>query len=80
MNIKGKVLYCFFYNQILIVIPLYVLSFSQIDLVSHSHLFSFVSKEKNINYFCSHLSTILFHSRKNKEEGSSLSSHLIVKY
>jgi len=33
MNIEEKLLYCvFFYNRILIVVPLYVLSFSQIVL------------------------------------------------
>jgi len=57
MNIEEKVLYCvfFFYNRILIVVPLYDLSFSQIVFISHSHLFSFVSEEKNIYYFCSHI-------------------------
>ena len=47
MNIAVKVLYCvFFYNRNLIVVSLYDLSFSRIVLISHSHLFSFVFKEK----------------------------------
>jgi len=47
MNIEVKVLYCvFFYNRNLIVVSLYDLSFSRIVLISHSHLFSFVFKEK----------------------------------
>jgi len=80
MNMVEKVLYCvFFYNRILIVVPLYDLSFSQIVLISHSHLFSFVSEEKNIYYFCSHISVVVLHSQRNKE-GNSLLSHLIVKY
>jgi len=68
----------FFYNRILIVAPLYVLNFSQIVLISHPHLFSFVYEEKNIYYFCSHLSDVLFHSQRNKEENNFILSHLIV--
>ena len=46
MNIeKRNCIVCFFYNRILIVVPLYVLSFSQIVLISHSQLFSFVFEE-----------------------------------
>ena len=46
MNIEEEILYCvFLYNRILIVVPLYVLSFSQIVLISHSQLFSFVFEE-----------------------------------
>ena len=81
MNIEVKILYCgFFYNQILIVVPLYDLSFSRIVLISHSHLFSFVSEDKKIYYFCSHISVVVFYSRRNKEEGNSLLYHIIVKY
>jgi len=52
MNIEEKILYCvFFYNRILIVVSLYVLSFSQIVLIYHSQLFSFVFEEKKIYNF-----------------------------
>jgi len=80
MNIKEKILYCvFFYNRILIVVPLYVLSFTQIILIFHSHLFSFVSEEKKIYYFYCHLSIMIFYSRGNNE-GNYLLSNLIMKY
>ena len=47
MNIEVKVLYSvFFNNQILLVVPLYDFSFSRVVLISHSHLFSFVSEER----------------------------------
>jgi len=80
MNIEENTM-CF-YNHILIVVPLYVYvsNFSQIVLISHSHLFSFVFQEKNIYYFCSQLLIVFFHYRKNKEEDNSLLSHLIMKY
>jgi len=67
MNIEEKVLYCvFYYNRILIVVPFYVLSFSQIVLISYSHLFSFVSGKKKIYYFYSHLLVVFYHSQENK--------------
>jgi len=76
MNIEKKdCTVCFFHNRILIVVQLYVLSFSQIVLISHSQLFSFVFEEKKIYHFCSYFSSVLFHTREKKEEeGNSLVS------
>jgi len=72
MNIEVKLSYCvFFYNRILTVVPLYDLNFSRIVLISHSHPFSFVFEEKKIYHFCSHISVVVFHTRKNKGEGLS---------
>jgi len=73
---RTNIILCILYNRILIVVPLYVLSFSQIVLI----YFFFVSEDINIYYFCSNLLTIFFHSRRNKEEDNSLLSNLIVKY
>jgi len=81
MNIKVKVSYfVYFYNRILTVVPLYDLSFSRTVLISHSHIFSFVSEEKKNYYFCSHISVDVFRSRRNKGEDNSLLYHVIVKY
>jgi len=46
MNIEEKILYCvFFYNRILIVVPLYVLGFSQIVL---TYLLLFLKRKISI--------------------------------
>jgi len=82
MNIEEtNIVLCVFYNRILIVVPLYVLSFSQIVLISHSQLFSFVFEEKKIYHFCSYFSPVLFHTRGKKKEGNflvSIDSEILV--
>ena len=82
MNIEKNIVLCvcLFYNWILIVIPLYVLSFSQIVLIFHSHMFSFAFKKKQIYHFCSYFSYVLFHTRGKKKKKVILWSQLIVKY
>jgi len=75
MNIEEKILYC------VIVVPLYVFSFSQIVLIYHSQLFSFVFEEKKIYHFCSYFSSVIFHSRGRKKEGNylvSIDSEILV--
>jgi len=47
MNMEENILYyVFFYNRILIVVPLYVLSFSQVVLISPSQRFLLFLKRK----------------------------------
>ena len=80
MNIEKKYCtVCFFYNRIFIVVPLYVLGFSHIVLISHSQLFSFVFEEKKIYHFRSYFSSVLFHTRERKKK-VIIWSQLIVKY
>jgi len=46
MNIEEKIVYCvFFYNWILVVVPLYVLNFSQIVL---TYLLLFPKRKRSI--------------------------------
>jgi len=83
MNIKEKILYyVFFYNRILIVVPLYVLSFSQIVLISHSQLFSFVFEEKknllSLLLFFSLFSSILEGEKKEDNSLVSIDSEILV--
>jgi len=73
MNIEEKILYCeFFYNRILIVVSLYVLSFLQIVL-TYFHLFLKIKICIIFVVISPQFSSIL-------EKGNSLLSHLIVKY
>jgi len=81
MNIEVKVSYSvFFYNQILFVVPLYDLSSHELFLSPSLTYFLLFLKRKNIYYFCSHISVVDFHSRKNKGEGNYLLYHMIAEY